>query len=82
MIVWLCFSSSQGLTFLDTVVELWSRNRWSHPSYNREILNWIKLLLGAVDITTDKTPSYLKEFLSQMTHPACGMCQRQIRDQV
>ena len=61
---------------------MWSRKHWNHAHYEREVLQWVYLLLSAIDVTTDKTPSYLKEFLSQISHPVCGMCQRHIREQV
>ena len=61
---------------------MWLAKNWQYPSFDAEMLKWVQLLLGAVDITTDKTPSYLKEFTSQMNHSVCSQYHKEITQQV
>ena len=72
----------QGLTFLDTVYNIWNEKQWKNSLFDLEMIKWIKLLLGAVDVTTDKTLSYLKEFNAQLSHPVCVRYHKEIVDQV
>lgn len=54
----------QGISFLDTVLEV-SRNRqWLSKGMNEEIKEWLSMLLAPVDITNEKAESYLKDFLT------------------
>ena len=70
------------MTFLDTVIELWNDKNWKHKSFDAEMLNWIQLLLGTVDVSVDKAVSYVKEFVNQLSHPVCAQYQKQIVDKV
>lgn len=71
----------KGLSFLDTIYDIWTEKQWNNPSFDTEMVKWIKLLLGAVDITSEKTVSYLKEFIS-LSHPVCIKYEKEIVDQV
>lgn len=57
-------SPLQGISFLDTVLEV-SRNRqWLSKGMNDEMKEWLTMLLAPVDITSEKAESYLKDFLT------------------
>ena len=47
---------------------MWQNKHWDHSLFDHEMLEWISILLKAVDITSDKATSYLKEFVTPASH--------------
>ena len=60
--------SSQGISFLDGMKELWNRKGWhkgpQHKDFRDECFNWMKLLLSTVRVTEPNAHLLLKKFLA------------------
>lgn len=67
---------------MDCLYEVWNKKRWTMPKFDNELLEWIYLLLSAVDITSDKAMTYLKEFVSPSPHVVATKYNKQIIKQV
>ena len=67
---------------MDCLYEVWNKKKWSSPKFDKEMLEWVYLLLNAVDITSDKAMTYLKEFVSPSAHVVTTKYNKQIVKQV
>ena len=54
----------QGISFLDTVLEVSRKRQWLSKAMNEELQDWLSMLLAPIDITSDRAEAYLKDFLT------------------
>ncbi len=65
------FPHMQALSLLDFLLGVWDERKFRDVSIDSECTNWLKLLLGLVDITRDHSRTLLNKFLGKT-----GICKR------
>ena len=56
--------SLQGITFLDTVLEVSRSRQWLSTAMNNEIQDWLSMLLAPINSAGERAEAYLKDFLT------------------
>lgn len=67
---------------MDTVLEVSRKRQWTSKSMDEEIKEWLSMLLLAIDITSEKAESLLKDFLNSKTGGATKIYSEHIKRNV